>query len=193
MSLACTRCGTALPGAALAAQAWTCFGCGSELEVWAFPALWRGPAAPAGASLAAEGEAACFHHPHKRADFVCEGCGRFLCALCEVELAGAHYCPSCLEAGQRATTATSLETQRTLWDQVALSLAVLPLLIFYLTVFTAPIAIAIALRHWRTPGSIVRRSRWRFVVAIVVGGLELAGMAALFLGLYGAWRARVPR
>ncbi len=192
--LDCTRCGTPLPGGALVAGQWSCGGCAAALEVWAFPALWQGPAAATpGEALSVEGEAACFYHPHKRAAVVCDGCGRYLCALCDVPLGDAHYCPGCLETGKRKPTAASLDTQRTLWDQIALSVAILPMLIFYVTIVTAPIAIVVAIRHWKTPGSLVRRSRWRFVVAMAIGAVQLLGMAALILALVCAWRSKAAQ
>lgn len=191
--LDCTRCGTPLPGAALVAGRWTCGGCEALLDVWAFPALWQAPpSATPGEALSVEGEAACFYHPHKRAAVVCDGCGRYLCSLCDVLVGDAHYCPGCLETGKLKTTAASLETQRTLWDQIALSLAVLPMLVFYMTVLTAPIAIVLGIRHWKTPGSLVRRSRWRFVVAIALGALQLIGMTALIVGMVFAFKSKAP-
>jgi len=192
--LDCTRCGTALPGGALVAGRWTCGGCGAVLDVWAFPALWQGPpAATPGEALSIEGEAACFYHPQKRAAVVCDGCGRYLCDLCDVPLGAAHYCPSCLEGGKRKPSAATLDTQRTLWDQIALSVAVLPMLIFYVTLVTAPIAIILGIRHWNTPGSLVRSSRWRFVVAIGIGALQLVGMALLIVGLAATLRSKAAQ
>ena len=78
---------------------------------------------------------------------------------------------------------TRLENQRTLYDGIALSLAVLPLLVFYFTLLTAPIAIFIAIRHWNTPRSIVRRTRIRLVLAIILATIQIIGwgVAAYFL------------
>ncbi|MBP7243486.1 hypothetical protein [Amaricoccus sp.] len=187
MSLACSGCSSPLPVAALAAREWECASCAAKLELRIFPALWEA-AAPAdpGRALSSDSDAACFFHAAKRADVACDACGRFICSLCAVEFAGDSYCPACFESGKRREGAPSLETHRTLWDRVALAVAVLPMLIFYVTLVTAPVAIFLAIRHWKSPGSLLGRSRWRFVVAIVLGSLQLLGMAALIVGLFFA-------
>jgi hypothetical protein len=161
-----------------------CPACGVPVQVEIFPALFR-PAARGrdGEALMVEGESSCFYHPQKKAVVPCQGCGRFLCALCDCELHGEHFCPACLEVGRQKGRITRLENQRTLYDGIALSLAVLPLLVFYFTVITAPIAIFIAIRHWNTPRSIVHRTRIRLVVAIILAVLQIVGwgVAAYFL------------
>jgi len=95
------------------------------------------------------------------------------CAICE--LGGQHLCPACLEAGKQKGKIKSLENHRTLYDSMALALAVYPLLIFYFTIITAPAALFVAIRHWNSPSSIIPRTKIRFVVAIVIALVELAG------------------
>ena len=193
-ALPCPHCKRVLgPEAWIDAGHATCPTCDKEFEFFGFPALTATAEkiAPQTAVLAAD--SVCFFHAENRAEAVCDGCGRYLCGLCDVPLGDAHYCPSCLETGKRKPTAATLDTQRTLWDQIALSLAVLPMLIFYLTIITAPIAIVLGIRHWKTPGSLVRRSRWRFVVAIGLGAIQLVGMALLIVGLVAALRSKAAR
>ena len=153
-----------------------CPACGAPVQVEVFPALFR-PAARGrdGETLMVEGESSCFYHPQKKAVVPCQGCGRFLCALCDCELHGEHFCPACLEVGRQKGRITRLEDQRTLYDGIALSLAILPLLIFYFTIVTAPIALYIAIRYWNAPRSVVHRTRIRLVVAIVLATLQIVG------------------
>src|SRR5438874_13754528 len=88
-----------------------------------------------------EGEAGCFYHPQKRAIIPCAACGRFLCALCDVELNDEHLCPVCLETGRKKGKLTQLETKRTLYDSSALILSVLPIICLWpLSIVTAPAA-----------------------------------------------------
>ena len=125
----------------------------------------RGGAGEPGEAVLLEGEAGCFFHPQKKAVVHCDGCGRFLCGLCDCELHGKHYCPGCLEAGRKKGRIQNLENQRTLYGGVALSLALLPLIFRgLLTLVTAPIAIYIAIRYWNAPRSIVSSGRWPLVV-----------------------------
>jgi hypothetical protein len=180
LPLQCPKCRTPIAEAAVNREAFApCFECQLPLQVEVFPALFR-RAAPVetGEVIVLEGESTCFYHSSRKAVLPCQACGRFLCALCDCELNGEHFCPACLETGKTKGKIRNLENSRTLWDSVALSLAVLPIVIFifwFLTIFTAPMALFIAIRYWNAPLSIVRRSRIRYVVAMIVATLQLAG------------------
>jgi hypothetical protein len=161
-----------------------CPACGMPLQVEVFPALFRriNPG-QSGEIIMVDGESSCFYHPQKKAILPCQGCGRFLCALCDCELNGQHFCPACLETGKTKGKIKSLENRRTLYDSIALSLAVYPLLIFYFTLVTAPVALFVAIRYWNAPRSIIRRTRVRYVVAIVLASMQIAGWGFLFVAL----------
>jgi len=162
-----------------------CARCGARLRADVFPAHFvslEPGAAPE--SIVVEGDAGCFYHPSKRAVLVCDACGRFLCSLCEVELGGRRLCAGCVEGQRQRGGLDVLETERTLYDRIALSLAVYPLLIFYFTLVTAPAAIYVALRYWRAPGSLVGGTKARFVAAIVISLAQITGWVALGILLY---------
>jgi hypothetical protein len=181
--LHCPKCGAALTESrANRADLSPCPTCGSLLQVEVFPALFR-PKTPGrdGEVLLVEGEASCFYHPQKKALLPCESCGRFLCGLCDCELHGRHFCPTCLETGKKKGRIKNLENERTLYDSIALALAIYPLLIFYFTVITAPMALYIALRRWNAPRSIIHRTKIRLVLAIILASAQIAGWG---LGLY---------
>ena len=140
-----------------------------------------------------EGEASCYEHRSKRAVALCSHCGRFLCGLCEVEVGGSVWCPECLGASGSRPKLAALETSRTLYDSIALTLATWPLFIFfYASVFTAPAALYVAIRYWNAPSSLVPRKRWRQIAAILIAGAQLflfaAAIVALVIGLKGAIR-----
>jgi hypothetical protein len=161
-----------------------CPACGVPLQVEVFPALFRAQeTGRTGETNLVEGESSCFYHPEKKAVLPCQGCGRFLCALCDCQLNGQHFCPACLETGRTKGKIKSLENQRTLFDSIALSLAVYPLLIFYFTLVTAPIALFVAIRYWNSPRSLVRRTKVRYVAAILVALIQIAGWGFLFVSL----------
>ena len=182
MALRCPKCSATLtPAAGKDETSVVCPGCDRLLDLVLFPALWqaRGSGAAAEAILTAD-ECPCFYHPGKRAVRACERCGRFLCALCEVDLAGEFLCPSCIQGGKRKGRLERLENERFRYDRVALALAVYPMIFFYVTLITAPAAIFIALRFWRRPGGLVRSGKWFFVVALVLATLQLAGWVLFF-------------
>lgn len=161
-----------------------CPGCGTATRVDTFPALFRPVAVgKAGEAIMVDGEAGCFYHPHKRASVHCEACGRFLCALCDVELNGQHLCPSCLETGQRKGKIVQLENKRILYDGMAMTTALLPLLVWPVTIATGPLAIGMAIYGWNKPGSLVPRTRVRAVLAIFIGLLQMVGWGFLIYNM----------
>ncbi len=184
----CTKCGAPLPWQALNTPDLTkCRSCGVQIQVAAFPALFDAPApGEPGEPLLVDDQSSCFYHPKKKAAVACDSCGRFLCALCDVEFGGRHLCPACLETGASKGKVRNLQTSRVLYDDVALSLAVYPLLIWFATIMTAPIALYVAIRYWRAPSSLVPRTKTRFVIAIALAGLQIIGWTTLFARLI--WR-----
>lgn len=160
-----------------------CFRCKTDFEVVMFPAVAAAPAAIAPQAAVLAADSVCFFHAENRAEAVCDGCGRLLCPVCAVPFAGQRLCPQCIAAGKK-TEFPVLTRDRTLWDSIALSLAVVPLVIWPLTLVTAPVALGVVLHGWKKPGSLVRGAgRVRFVVAGVLACLEIAG----WIGLAGMW------
>jgi hypothetical protein len=157
-----------------------CTQCGSANTVRVFPATFTqhtGPTLPEGA---AEGEAACFDHPAKKAVAACQQCGRFVCQLCAVEFGSETWCPNCVASGAGRAGAANTETSRTLYDSIALTVPLASLLLWPVTLLAAPATLAVVLLRWRRPLSLVRRWRWR----LVVGGL--AGFVETGLWVWGA-------
>ncbi len=158
-----------------------CPTCRTLLQAEIYPALFRPQASGRDSEVLVLGEeASCFYHPQKKAVIPCDHCGRFLCALCDCELQGQHFCPGCLEAGRKQGKLQHLEKSRTLYGNIALALAFYPILVFYLTIITAPIALIVAFRFWNAPRSLVRPNRARYFIAIALASLQLLGWAAAF-------------
>jgi hypothetical protein len=185
VTISCPACKTAWPiDSNNPALALVCPGCQREAGITFFPAFAQ-PSVVTGAApekIVVEGEASCFYHADKRAVIPCGACGRFLCALCDVVVGERHLCPGCIESGRARGRFVEFETSRTLWDSAALTLAAGPLLVcFYISIITAPAAIAVALVGWKKPGSIIPRSRWRYWLAILLGVVEIAGWVIFFV------------
>jgi len=158
-----------------------CPSCRTELLALGFPALVaRVAQGQPGEKLVSDADASCFYHPTKKATILCEGCGRFLCALCDIELSNQHLCPTCVETGSRKEKLQDLSRRRVLYDDVALAVALLPVLFWPLTLITAPIALFLAIRYWKAKSSIVPRTKMRFLVAIFFASLQVAGWATFF-------------
>lgn len=161
-----------------------CRNCGTGNRTWAFPALVRPPEGPPkGAGFKIEDDAACFNHPNKRAVAPCAWCGRFLCSLCDIGFDNQHVCPTCLERGKREHTVERLETQRILYDNMALGLEIWPLpLIFtaFITIVSAPTALFIVFRYLKAPSSLLPRTKIRFYIAGAIAVLQIVGWIAYF-------------
>ena len=169
-----------------------CRRCGQVVQAYVFPARWESRAGAMPERVVAAEESGCFYHPANRAAVICDSCGRFLCTLCDLEVGGRHLCPGCLESGLAKREVTAFEKQRFRYDTCALALATLPVLLIWVPVITAPIALYLAVKHWKTPLSLVPRSRWKLALA---GALGLVQILAI-LGLIGfaVWNlSRGPR
>jgi len=188
--VACAKCGRDLPAEfANAGEFRDCPSCQESLRVFAFPALHRMTAGQAALPALESNDASCFYHPLKQAVVACDNCGRFLCALCDVEMAGSHRCPACLEIGKRKRKLEAVENRRILFDSVALTLSIVPLLLWPLTVLTAPATVFVVFRYWRQPLSILPRTRIRFVVAFLIALGQLCGWAVLVYFLFARARS----
>jgi hypothetical protein len=160
----------------------TCPGCDKRIHADVFPALFRNlQAGRTGETILEEGVSSCFYHEGKKAVVPCDGCGRFLCALCDVELNQQHLCPSCVDKSRTKGTLINLETRRTVYDTAALSLALWPLLIWPATIVTGPVAVACGVLSFFKPGSLVGRRTARAIIAILIGLAQIGGWVAIFV------------
>ncbi len=174
--ITCSKCKVPLQDFLNAPDLTVCPSCGVGMQIHVFPSLFRNlMPGQTGDTLLTDQEASCFYHPQKKAVITCEGCGRFLCALCDVELNEQHLCSTCLESGKKKGKLKNLENHRMVYDGMALTLAIVPLLIWPFTIITAPAAIFVAIRYWKAPTSIIPRSKLYFILAILFAGLQVAG------------------
>ena len=191
--LACRRCGAALdPLTVNQIDGGECPRCGYAYRRVVFPALLAPPPeTSAGEAIIADAESSCFYHPAKRAETVCDHCGRFICGLCDIPLTGGHYCPVCVEHGHTTPLARGRtqdgrsEPAITHYDMIALDVAFWPILTFLFTLFTAPFALYLAVRYWRTPQGIMKRSRWRAVLAMALSLMQIGFWVVLFAVMLG--------
>ena len=179
---ACTKCGTVLDESALNSDS-QCPVCRSQLRVAAFPALTRENTPGASPQLVvAGGEAACFYHPDKRAVVPCDSCGRFLCALCDIELDTKHYCPGCLETTGPSKAVAPLESRRIRYDHVVWSLLILPIPFCMISApVTATVALILVIWKWRAPPSLLVNTRIRLALGGAVAVAELVGMGLFWI------------
>ena len=184
----CRKCGLILPADVFnTPEPAGCPRCHNLVVARVFPAFIEGPReGRAGEVIGIDELSGCFFHPDRRAVVPCGECGRFLCALCDLEVQGRHLCPGCLEAGRQKAALAVFRTAHTRWDNVALMLATFPVFFYFITPFTAAAAVFISIWKWRsTRAAMVPYSKGRFVVALLVASLTLAGWAAILFTVFG--------
>lgn len=188
-SATCPKCRSELPLAvANTGRPFPCGGCGQSVYLDVFPAAQRSVASVAEGQVA-EGAASCFFHDDRPARVACDGCGRFLCSLCDVPVGKSHLCPECLEVRNREGKKQTLPNERVPWDRVALALAILSIPFWFITIATAPVVLYLVVRYWNAPGSLVGRAWPRFVIAGLVASLQIVGwITFIYQAFWGALR-----
>lgn len=142
--------------------------CRQRIEALVFPAIAGARIGAQPHAVIGDSEASCFFHPESRAVIPCDECGRFLCSLCDIEIDGRHLCSKCFDSGVASSRLESAETQRTMYDTIALALATFPAMLFWPAFIGAPWALFLVIRRWRAPGSIVPRTRIRYYLAALL-------------------------
>jgi hypothetical protein len=143
--------------------------CAREVAVTVFPVALHPPKPMLPEVVVTGQEASCYNHAGNKAVAPCDECGRFLCALCDLDAAGGHICPACFE--RRETPALH---ERMNYDTMALALVTLPMALCWLPVITTPAALFFAFKHWNAPSPVFPRSRWRLWLTVLIAVLQVA-------------------
>lgn len=120
--------------------------------------------------LALSNQATCFFHPDKTFQACCQRCGRFVCALCDLQLGAEHVCPTCFERG-RADSGVDASTAEwryrdVLYDSIALTAGWVWILVWPFIIVALPATIFLHVKYRKAPRSyLVPRSGWRFWMA----------------------------
>lgn len=184
--LACPKCRADLkddlapPGAPR-----NCPACARPLEGLIFPAYYRPIATgKAAETLIAMEDAGCFYHPQSRAQVHCDLCGRFLCALCDVELVGQHLCPACVNARHKKKQSSQFDSDRMLYGGVACLVAIVPIFVWPFTIITGPLAVFLAIWGWRKPRSVTGSGQASLIIALLIGLIECGLWGLGLVGLF---------
>jgi hypothetical protein len=155
-----------------------CWNCRTDFSFVGFPALTAKRRRLIPKAVLESEHATCFYHHTNQAEAVCECCGRFVCVVCTVDFGGRRVCPPCI-AKVKIDDAQTIQA-RTLFDGIALALAVLPILFWPVTLVTAPLAIGFVVVGWRKPRSLVGGSRSKLIIAGFIALMQLVGWSTLF-------------
>jgi hypothetical protein len=141
--------------------------CEMKLQIRSWPISRQNTnAAPAMAE-----QATCFFHPEKAFQSCCQRCGRFMCALCDLQLGSEHVCPTCFERGRADAGRGGKAEWRhrdLLYDSMAISLSWMWILVWPVYVVALPVAIFLHVKYGKAPRAyLIPRSGWRFWVAYI--------------------------
>ena len=162
--------------------------CAREVAVTVFPVALAPPPALLPEPVLTGQEAGCFTHPANRAVAACDTCGRFLCALCDIQDTPAHSCPACFTRAESPAL-----HERVNYDSIALALVSLPMLFCWLPVLTTPAALFFAFKFWSAPSPVFPRGRWRLWLTVVIAVVQLGLAVWLLVFLSQQGRGGLPR
>jgi hypothetical protein len=161
--------------------------CARDVVVTVFPVALQPPKPVLPERVVTGQEASCYNHPANRALAACDACGRFLCALCDIDAAGGHVCPSCFERQE-----TPALHERVNYDSVALALVTLPMLLCWLPLITTPAALFFAFKFWNAPSPVFARSRWRLWLTVIIAILQVGLVSWFTVAVLAQGSGRLP-
>ncbi len=144
----------------------TCPYCEKRLQI----RVWGAVRQNTNAAAALSDQATCFFHPEKAFQACCQRCGRFVCALCDLQLGAEHVCPTCFERGRADSIAQAGKAEwrhrDVLYDSIAVTLGWGWILFWPVIVAALPIAIFLHVKYRKAPRSyLIPRHGWRFWAA----------------------------
>jgi hypothetical protein len=183
-TVACPNCGGAVTPTEAPSGRQSCPYCEERLRIRAWPVARQ----KTNAASAMPEHATCFFHPEKAFEACCQRCGRFVCALCDLQLGAEHVCPTCFERGRTDTGlhggTAEWRHRDILYDSIAVTIGWGWVLIWPLIVAALPATIVLHVKYRKAPRSyLIPRSGWRFWMAYVgLIWLPLLIASSLFVG-----------
>jgi hypothetical protein len=167
-TVACPNCGGAVTPMEAPSRWQRCPYCDKQLRIRA----WLVAQQKTNAASAMPEQATCFFHPEKAFEACCQRCGRFVCALCDLQLGAEHVCPTCFERGRTDTGlhggTAEWRHRDVLYDSIAVTLGWGWILIWPLIIAALPATIVLHVKFRRAPRAyLIPRSGWRFWAAYV--------------------------
>jgi hypothetical protein len=148
-----------------------CPACSAQVLATAFPAITI-PSGPSSIVPCEPGDSSCFFHTSNRAETICDGCGRFLCGLCSITFGKRKLCPDCIYRNRRQKSDALLIDQAVLFDNIAIAVLVLSvctMAYLLLGLVVGLLTVCLVIVGWRYQRTLVRRSRFRFGLGLLLG------------------------
>jgi hypothetical protein len=187
-AISCPSCGGDVIPVETETEWQYCPSCANRLQI----CLWPVGRKSNRAAAALSDQATCFFHPDKLFQACCHRCGRFVCALCDLQLGAEHVCPACFERGRSDSGVEAGKAEwrhrDVLYDSIAATIGWGWILFWPVFVAALPAAIVLHVKYRKAPRSyLIPRSGWRFWAAYV--GLAWAPLLLASVFFVG-WMAR---
>ena len=165
-ALACPNCEGSVAPVETRTGWQNCPYCDKRLQLWLWPVMHHNTSAAA----AMPNQATCFFHPEKAFQACCQRCGRFVCALCDLQLGAEHVCPTCFERGRVDTGLNGGQAEwrhrDVLYDSIALVIGWCWIIFWPVLLVALPMVIFLHVKYRKAPRSyLIPRSGWRFWAA----------------------------
>lgn len=166
--VSCPSCGGDIAPVETESGWQSCPSCANRLQARVWPIVRQNTNAVAVLS----DQATCFFHPDKAFQACCQRCGRFVCALCDLQLGADHICPACFERGRAESGVENSKAEwryrDVLYDSIALTIGWAWIIIWFTFIAAVPAVIVLHIKYRKAPRSyLIPRSGWRFWVAYV--------------------------
>jgi hypothetical protein len=186
-TVACPSCGGFVTPSETPSGWQTCPYCTKQLRIQIWPVARQ----KTNVLSAMPEHATCFFHPDKAFEACCQRCGRFLCALCDLQLGTEHVCSTCFERGRADTGRNDGKAEwrhrDILYDSIAVTLGWGWILFWPVIIAALPAAVVLHVKFRKSPRSfLIPRSGWRFWAAYV----GLIWLPLLIAGFYIVGRVK---
>ncbi len=152
--------------------------CQAEVSLAIYPRLFREVSLKSASQPSEGDDAICTFYPELKAEHICDACGSFMSERATIHWSDRKYCLPCLHRLREEEPSSDFKANSKLYDKRALALVTL---LAPLTLFTAPVALFLLLRHRKDRSGFVPRTGVTWWIALVLSILWIAGWGTLMV------------
>ena len=152
--------------------------CGAEVSLSVYPRLFRAVSQGSVSQRSEGDDAICTFYPDLKAENICDACGSFMSERATIHWSEKKYCLPCLHRLREEEPSSDFKASSKLYDKRALALVTL---LAPLTLFTAPVALFLLLRHRKDRSGFVPRAGATWWIALILSIFWIAGWGTLMV------------
>ena len=152
--------------------------CQAEVSLSVYQRLFRAVSLESVSQPSEGDDAICTFYPDLKAENICDACGSFMSERATIHWGEKKYCLPCLYRLREEEPSSDFKASSKLYDKRALALVTL---LAPLTLFTAPLALFLLLRHRKDRSGFVPRTGATWWIALILSILWIAGWGTLMV------------